>query len=162
ASAQPAMSPQTLLLQEAEQVAREVVAQRPQLVLKDVELLDLANGPVLIFSIENPREPSADSVAAFEEMPRDRPQRTDVRVLVRPVDTTDIAAKGRILFGEAHFGEHTPEQAKAQAAVEDAVRANLQKLQYIFVTAVDAIQRENAWLVRAEVVGPRALTPDEV
>lgn len=160
--AETAMSPQTVLLQDAEQVAREVVATRPELVLKDVELLELASGPVLIFSVENPREPSADGVASFEALLRERLQEDDVRVVVRTVDTTDITAKGRILFGEAHFGEHTPEEARAQGAVEDAARTSLQKLQYIFVTAVDAIQRDNAWLVRAEVVGPRTLTPDEV
>ncbi len=161
------MSPQTLLLQEAEQIAREVVASRPAIVFKDVELIELATGPVLIFSIENPREPSAAGVARFEELLRQRiAHRPDVRVVVRTVDSTDITSKGRILFGEAHFGELTPEQLKRRAAVEAAVRAGLQAVPNTFVTAVDAIERDEEgkqrWIVRAEAVGVRALTPAEI
>src|SRR5439155_741781 len=48
------------LLQQAEQVAREVVATRPNIVLKDVELVNLPIGPVLVVSIESPRAPSPD------------------------------------------------------------------------------------------------------
>lgn len=161
------MSRQTLLLQEGEQVAREVIATRPQIVLKDVELVELATGPVLIFSIENPREPSAAGVAQFEANLRERIRhRPDVRVVVRTVDSTDTTAKGRILFGEAHFGEVTPEQAEARASVERSVREGLERVPSTFVTAIDAIRREidgrEQWVVRAEAVGPRALTPKEV
>jgi len=161
-SADTEVSPNTRLLQLAEQVGREVVLTRPQIVLKDVELLDLPTGAVLIFSIENPREPSPAAISRFEAALNERLKNPSVRVVVRTVDSNDITAKGRILFGEAHFGDFTPEQTLAQSAVEDAVRTALQRVPNSFVTAVDAVSRDSGWLVRAEVVGPRALTPEEV
>lgn len=156
------LSRQTLLLQEAEQVARETVAARPELVLNDVELVELPSGAVVIFSIQTPREPSTDAIATFERRLRERLRDEQIHVVVRTVDSRDATRKGRILFGESHFGEFTPEQAAAQAAVEDAVRRSLQAAPDTFVLAVDAIRRDDAWLVRAEVVGPRVLTPEEV
>jgi len=156
------LSRQTLLLQEAEQVARETVAARPELVLNDVELVELPSGAVVIFSIQTPREPSTDAIATFERRLRERLREEKIHVVVRTVDSRDATRKGRILFGESHFGEFTPEQAAAQAAVENAVRSSLQATANTFVLAVDAIRRDEAWLVRAEVVGPRVLTPEEV
>jgi len=157
-----ALSPQALLLQEAEQVARETAALRPEIVLSDVELIELAAGPVVIFSIQTPREPSPDTIAAFERGLRDRLHDEQVHVVVRTVDSRDSTRKGRILLGESHFGMFTPEEKTAQTAVEDAVRASLQATPDTFVTAVDAVRREEGWMVRAEVVGPRVMTPEEV
>jgi uncharacterized hydrophobic protein (TIGR00271 family) len=154
--------PKTLLLQEAEQVAREVATSRPEFVLKDVELLTLASGPVVIFSIENARDPSPTLVASFERILRERLGRSDVRVVARTVDSRDITSKGRILFGEAHFLEQSAEDDAEQKKVEDAVRASLEAVPNTFVTAVDAIRRSGGWVVRAEASAPRALLPEEV
>jgi len=82
---------------QAEQLAREIVATRLDLVLTDVELVRLATGPVLVFSIQNPREPSPEGVSRFEEVLRERLANPQVRVVVRAVDSADITAKGRIL-----------------------------------------------------------------
>lgn len=157
-----ALSPQALLLQEAEQVARETAVLRPEIVLNDVDLIELEAGPVVIFSIETPREPAPEIIASFENRLRERLHDDRVRIVVRTVDSRDATRKGRILFGESHFGRFTPEEASAQAAVENAVRTNLQATPNQFVTAVDAVHREDGWMVRAEAVGPRVLTPEEV
>lgn len=156
------MSPQTRLLLQAEQLGREIVATRPDLVLTDVELIQLPTGPVLVFSIQNPREPSPEGVFQFEELLRQRLGDPSVRVVVRAVDSTDVTSKGRILFGAAHFASQSPEETALQKRVEDAVRADLDAMPNMFVTAVDAVRGESEWLVRADVVGPRMLTPDEV
>jgi uncharacterized hydrophobic protein (TIGR00271 family) len=161
-SRQTESDPTTLLLQEAEQVAREVATSRPEFVLKDVELLTLASGPVVIFSIENARDPSPTLVASFERILRERLRRTDVRVVARTVDSRDITSKGRILFGEAHFLEQSAEESAEQKKVEDAVRQSLEAVPNTFVTAVDAVRRSGGWVVRVEASAPRALFPEEV
>lgn len=161
-SASAEMSAETRLLLQAEQLGREVVATRPDLVLTDVELIQLPTGPVLVFSIQNPREPSSAGVMQFEEILRQRLADPSVRVVVRAVDSTDVTSKGRILFGAAHFANLEPDEAARQKAVEDAVKSNLGAIANIFVTAVDAVRDDTGWSVRADVVGPRMLTPDEV
>src|SRR5262249_22514999 len=150
------------LLQQAEQVAREVVATRPDIVLKDVELVNLPSGPVLIASIDSPRPPNPERIARFEALLRERLGGERVRVIVRVAESVDVTSKGRILFGEAHFGATSEDEAQRRRRVEEAVRTNLQGLPSTFVTAIDAIHGESGWAVRAEVVGPRVLTPDEV
>jgi len=155
-------SPQTRTLLLAEQLAREVVATRPDLVLTDVELLELPTGPVVIFSVQNPREPSSDGVWRFEEALRERLADTDVRVVVRIVESSDITSKGPILYGAAHFADRSPEELSDQNAVESAVAAALGALPSTFVSAVDAVRSDDGWSVRAEVAGPKALAPDDV
>jgi hypothetical protein len=156
------MSPETRILLQAEQLARELVATRPDLVLTDVELVQLPTGPVLIFSIQNPREPSSAGVLRFEEVLRERLGRPDVRVVVRAVDSTDITSKGRILFGAAHFSELSPDEARQQKAVEDAAKSSIESIPNMFVTAADAVRVESGWSVRVDVVGTRLLTPEEL
>jgi uncharacterized hydrophobic protein (TIGR00271 family) len=156
------LSPDMRLLQQAEQVAREVVATRPDIVLKDVELVNLPTGPVIVVSIESSRPPSPARIVRFEALLRERLGEQTVRVIVRAADSTDITSKGRVLFGEAHFGTWSADDAQQQRTVEEAVRANLQTMPNTFVTAIDAVRRESGWAVRAEVAGPRVLTPNEV
>jgi uncharacterized hydrophobic protein (TIGR00271 family) len=155
-------SPDTRLLLQAEQLGREIVASRPDLVLTDVELLRLATGPVLVFSIQNPREPSTEGVRRFEEVLRARIPNQSVRVVVRTVDSADITSKGRILFGAAHFGELTASEVEEQRTIEDAVKKSIESVPGTFVTAVDAVRDDIGWAVRTDVVGPRVLAPAEV
>ncbi len=155
-------SPETRTLLQAEQLAREIVAERPDLVLTDVELLRLPTGPVVIFSIQNPREPSTEGIWRFEEALRKRLDEPGVRVVVRTVDSTDITSKGRILFGAAHFAEMTDAELTEQQTVESAVRKGIELIPNTFVTAVDAIPIDEQWAVRADVVGTRMLTPEEL
>jgi len=156
------VSPDMRLLQQAEQVAREVVATRPDIILKDVELVNLPAGPVLIVSIESSRPPTPERIARFEALLRERLGEQTVRVVVRVAESVDLTAKGRVLFGEAHFGAASAEEAQRQRTVEETVRANLQSLPNTFVTAIDAVPRESGWAVRAEVAAPRVPAPPDV
>ncbi|TMA94963.1 MAG: DUF389 domain-containing protein [Deltaproteobacteria bacterium] len=156
------ISPDMRLLQQAEQVAREVVANRADIDLKDVELVNFPSGPVLVASIESPRPPNPANIARFEALLRERLGEESIRVVVRVAESVDITSKGRVLFGEAHFGALSADEAQRQAAVEEAVRAQLQALPDTFVTAIDAVYRDPGWAVRAEVVAPRVLAPGDV
>ena len=85
-----------------------------------------------------------------------------VRVVVRAAESVDITSKGRVLFGEAHFGASSADEARRQRTVEETVLAQLQSLPNTFVTAVDAIHQDSGWAVRADVVAPRVPAPDDV
>ncbi len=156
------ISPDMRLLQQAEQVAREVVATRPEIVLRDVELVNLPTGPVVVVYITSARPPSPPRIARFEAFLRQRLRDQNVRVLVRTFESVDTTPKGRVLFGEAHFGSLSADEAQRQRTVEEAVRRNLESVPNTFVTAIDAVRQEQGWAVRAEVVGPRVLAPNEV
>jgi uncharacterized hydrophobic protein (TIGR00271 family) len=131
------------LLQQADQVAREVVATRPDIDLKDVELVNFASGPVLVVSVESSRPPPPGRIARFEALLQERLGRLDARVVIRVAQTVDMTSKGRVLFGEAHFNAVSEEEKQQQAKVEEAVRASLQKRPDTFVTAIDAVRRES-------------------
>jgi uncharacterized hydrophobic protein (TIGR00271 family) len=157
------LAPEMRLLQQAEQVAREVAAVRPDLDFKDIDLVHLPSGPVFIISIESTRDPTPEDVGRFEKLLRQRLGEANLRVVARRTASTDITSKGRILLGEAHFGASDAAEDQRRAAVEQSVRGNIEAVRDMFVTAVDAARREEGgWLVRAEVVGPRVLTPAEV
>ena len=156
------VSPDMRLLQQAEQVAREVVATRPNIILKDVELVNLAAGPVVVVSIESPRAPTPARIRQFEDILRERLGEQSVRVIIRVAESVDITSKGRVLFGEAHFGAVSGDEAERQRRVEEVVRTNLQSLPNTFVTAIDAMRQQSGWAVRAEVVAPRVLGPSDV
>jgi uncharacterized hydrophobic protein (TIGR00271 family) len=156
------VSPDMRRLQQAEQVAREVVATRPNIILKDVELVNFPTGPVIVVSIESSRAPTPDRIAQFEALLKQRLGDESVRVAVRVAESVDITSKGRVLFGEAHFGAASADEADRQRVVEEAVRQNLESRPDTFVTAIDAVWRESAWAVRAEVVSPRVPAPSEV
>jgi hypothetical protein len=143
-------------------VAREVVATRPNIILRDVELVRFPTGPVLVVSIASSRSPDPERIAQFEALLRERLGDQGVRVVVRVAESVDISSKGRVLFGEAHFGTSSGEEKQGQLKVEQAVRANLQSLPNTFVTAIDAVRSESGWAVRADVAAPRVLTPGDV
>jgi uncharacterized hydrophobic protein (TIGR00271 family) len=156
------IAPEMRLLQQAEQVAREVAGTRPEIVLLDVELLRGPSGPVLVVTIETPRDPTPEAVGRFEALVRDRLADPTVRVVVRRVESTDTTAKGLILYGAAHFADEPEEVRTRRAAVERAVRARLEAMPQLFVTALDAVSAERGWKVRAEAFGARMPTPNEV
>lgn len=156
------LAPDMRLLQQAEQVAREVAGARPEIALLDVELVRVGARPVLVVSVQTPRSPAPEAVGRFEALLRERLADDSLRVVVRRVDSTDVTAKGRILFGASHFGELSEAEVASRTLVEEAVRARIQALPSLFVTAIDAIRTKPGWSVRAEVVGPRVPTPAEV
>jgi hypothetical protein len=156
------LAPEMRLLQQAEQVAREVAGTRPEIALLDVDLVHAGAIPVLVVSVETPRNPAPESVARFEALLRERLAEPDLRVVVRRVDSTDVTAKGRILYGASHFAAETPEEVASRTRVEESVRARIQALPDLFVTAIDAVRAGPGWNVRAEVVGPRVPSPQDV
>jgi uncharacterized hydrophobic protein (TIGR00271 family) len=156
------LAPSMRLLQQAEQVAREVASTRPDLQVTDIEILELSSRPVVVISIDSAREPSSADVGRFESLLQQRLAEPSLRVVVRRASSTDVTSKGHILFGDAHFGAGTPEQEKQRDDVENTVRQNIQAIPNLFAQAVDAVPRDAGWAVRAEVVGPRVLTPAEV
>ena len=154
------LAPDMRLLQEAEQVAREVASERPEIALLEVDLVPLPTGPVLIVSVQTPRDPEPEAVARFEALVRERLRDPSLQVVVRRIDSTDITAKGKILYGAAHFGDR--EEAGRRREAEEVVRARIEALPNLFVTAIDAVRAGTGWSVRAEAVGPRVPTPEEV
>ena len=144
------LSPEMRVLQQAEQVAREVAGTRPEIALLDVDLVHAGTTPVLVVSVQTPRSPEPESVARFEALLRERLAEPNLRVVVRRVDSTDVTAKGRILFGASHFGEISAEEAAGRARVEETIRARIQALPDLFVTAIDAIRAGSGWSVRAD------------
>jgi predicted metalloprotease len=95
-------------------------------------------------------------------MLRERLRDSSVKVVVRRIDSTDITAKGKILYGAAHFGEVTGEEARRRQLVEETVRARIEAVPNLFVTAIDAVRAGSGWSVRAEAVGPRVPSPEEI
>lgn len=156
------LSPSMRLLQQAEQVAREVAPTRPGIRLQNVELFELESGPVFVISIESSRTPSAEDVGHFERTLRERLQEPRLHVVVRKTLTSDTTAKGRILLGSAHFGGTDEAGLARRDAVEQTVRDAVQATPDRFVAAVDAVENDGEWRVRAEVVGPKLPTPAEI
>jgi uncharacterized hydrophobic protein (TIGR00271 family) len=160
--AEQPLRPEMQLVQLAEQVAREVVTTRPDIVLKDIDLVELPSGPVLVVSIDSARSPSPANVARFETLLRERMGGTPVRVVVRAAASIDVTSKGRILFGDVHFGDVSDDTARRRQAVEEGTRKRLEDIPNLFVVAIDAVRRGSGWKVRAEAVAPRAPTPEQV
>jgi hypothetical protein len=156
------LAPRMRLLQQAEQVAREVAPTRPGLNVHDIELIDLPSGPVFVISIESSRVPGADDVARFETIMRERLGEPRLHVVVRKTMSVDVTAKGRILLGGAHLGVAGEQEEERRRAVETAVRAGVTARPNLFATAVDAVRDGDGWKVRAEVSGPQVPTPAEV
>jgi uncharacterized hydrophobic protein (TIGR00271 family) len=156
------LTPSMRLLQQAEQVAREVASTRPNLSVVDLRIVELPSRPVAVISIESSRDPRTEDVARFEKMLQERLGEPNLRVVVRRNTTTDLTSKGPILLGDAHFGAATPEEESRRDEAERAVRKSLEAIPNMFAEAVDAVLRDGTWTVRAEVVGPRVLAPAEV
>ena len=74
----------------------------------------------------------------------------------------DISSKGRILLGQAHFGEPSAEEATLRETIEQAAQTGIEQIPNLFVINIDAATSEAGWAVRAEVVGPRVPSPAEV
>jgi hypothetical protein len=150
------------MLHEAEQVTREVMAALPYMRFEDIQVVELASRPVLLVSVQSPRQITAAQVRRFQDRLRERLGLADLRVDVRRTNTSDMTAKGPVLLGEAHFGIATPEEEAARADAETRLRTALERQPDFFVLGLDAIRRTTGWEARAEVVGPRLLTPAEI
>lgn len=156
------LDPGVQILQVAEQILREEIELRRSFVLNDVELVTLPSGTVVVASIQSFRKVLPEDVRSVEKKIQERLGTSDVRLVVRAVDSFAVSSKGRILYGRAHFGDLSAEDAELQQRIEAGVKSEIEKLPNLFATDVDAIRNGKDWEVRAEVVGPRVPTPKEI
>jgi uncharacterized hydrophobic protein (TIGR00271 family) len=155
-------TPDAQVLQFTEQAVRELLLDIPNVTLNNIELVKIPTGSVIVVSIEGPREPLPSRVQRAEQHIRERVGDPHLRLLVRTTASFDISSKGRVLLGQAHFDEQTAEAAALQLKVEQTTKSEIEKLPNLFVTSIDAVNNLQNWEVRAEVVGPRVLSPKEV
>jgi len=146
----------------AEQVLRELVSRRKSFELRDVELVHLPAGPVIVATVSGARPPVPAQVGFAEQTIRERVGDPTATLLVRAMTTSDITAKGRVLLGEAQFGTLSPADRSLQQELESRAKTELERITNTFVNGVDAARQGEAWEVRAEVVGARPLQPSEV
>lgn len=150
------------IVQTAEQVVREMASDLPQIDLQDVRLLQFPTGPVVLVSILSPREPLPEAVAKAEQRINDRLGEQRVQLMLRVLNALDITSRGRLLLGEAHFANLSPEQAQRQAEIEQVTEEQLGKFKDVIVLNIDAVQQDDKWHVRAEVIGPKLPTPESI
>jgi uncharacterized hydrophobic protein (TIGR00271 family) len=157
-----AIAPEAQTLQTAEQVIREILINFPEVTLNDIEMVTLPTGPVLVVSVQMPRAPLPVGIQRLEKMMQERVGDPRTRLVIRVINSVDISSKGRILLGQAHFGEQPAEEAALLETLEQTAQAGIEQIPNLFVINIDAAKSEAGWGVRAEVVGPRVPSPAEV
>jgi uncharacterized hydrophobic protein (TIGR00271 family) len=156
------LAPDVLKVQSAEQALREILANRPDLNLKDVELLHFPRGPVIMATIQGSRPLIPEEIGEFQKSMQERLHDPNLRLLARCLTTEDVDPEGRILYGWAHFGSQTPQERALQDRTEEVVRQEFKKFPHLFITNVDVISKDDTWAVRVEAEGTRALSPGEL
>ena len=158
------LHPNVKRIQIAEQVLREMLESYKGLYLDldHLNLVQLPNGAVVVASIQSGRTLTPREVSRFEKAIQERLGDEKVRLLIRSDDLTDVSSKGRVLYGKAHFGGLSKEEKATGEVLERQMRNEIRGIKNMFAPNVDAVPKGDAWSVRAEVVGPRVLRPDEV
>ena len=158
------LHPNVKRIQLAEQVLREMLENYRGLYLDldNLNLVELPNGAVVVASIQSGRTLTPLEVARFEREIQKRLNDKNVRLLIRSDDLTDVSSKGRVLYGKAHFGTLSKDAQAFVKDLETQVRKEITRVKDMFAPNIDAVETKDGWLVRAEVVGPRVLTPSEV
>ncbi|MCP4574875.1 MAG: DUF389 domain-containing protein [Deltaproteobacteria bacterium] len=158
------LHPNVKRIQIAEQVLREMLESHKGLYLDldNLNLVQLPNGAVVVASIQSGRTLTPREVSRFEKAIQQRLGDEKVRLLIRSDDLTDVSSKGRVLYGKAHFGGLSKEEITTGEALERQMRNEIRGIKNMFAPNVDAVPKGDSWSIRAEVVGPRVLRPDEV
>jgi uncharacterized hydrophobic protein (TIGR00271 family) len=156
------LNPTVKRFQLAEQTLREVLEDQPALSLREFDLLELKQGPLILATIQSSRRLSSADVAEFEKIIQQRLDDPELRLLIRSEAIMGISSKGRVLYGRAHFGNLPEEELATQKLIEETTRSAIGGIKNMFVTAVDAMRKDDGWAVRAQVYGPRVLSPTEV
>jgi len=156
------LNPVIETVQRAEQALREMFAERPQLFLENVDLIQLPAGPVVLASIQGGRALIAYEVEEFEKGIQERLNNHNIRLLVRCSDLVDVTSKGHVLYGQAHFGELSSAELDLQRRIETTTKKQIESIPNMFATNIDAILEAGEWFVRAEVVGTEMISPKEV
>lgn len=150
------------IVQIAEQVVRERLSDLPHIDLREVRLLKFPGARVVLVSIFSPREPLPEGVAAAEQSINDRIAGDEkIKLLVRVMTSTDMTDKGRLLLGQAHMVDMDEGQAALQQRLEKMAGQEIRNDGGI-VLSLDAAKVGSKWQIRAEVIGPRLLSPKEI
>jgi uncharacterized hydrophobic protein (TIGR00271 family) len=151
-------APYVRRLQLSEQTLREMFAQRPELLLMDVDLFHLSGEPVILASVQTPRALLASEISEFEDVIRKRLKDPKLRLLVQCQVPIDVTSRGRILLGSAHFGK----QREGAQEVKELVRRGLTAGRRFFVSNIDSVWKKDHWLVRAEVFGDKVISSSRI
>jgi hypothetical protein len=156
------LSPKVKRIQLAEQAFLEILEDHPGLYLRDLDLIELEQGPVILATIQSSSAFTSSVVAEFEKTIQERLEDPKVRLLIRSEDLVGLSSKGRILYGGAHFGNLSPEEIFLQKRIEQIVKTEIMRINNMFVPSIDAVKQDDKWFIRAEVVGPKVLSPSQV
>ena len=156
------LSPKVKRYQLAEQALREALEDRPAWTLRDFQLLELKEGPLILATIQSLRWLNSSDVAEFEKTIQQRLDDPELRLLIQSDSIVGVSSKGRVLYGRAHFSNLSDEEIAKQKLIEETARSSIQTVKDMFVAAVDAIREDEGWAVRAEVYSPKVLAPAEV
>jgi len=156
------LNPRVKMIQLAEQALREVIDNYTGVYLRDVDLIELEDVPVILVTVETNRPVTAGSVEKVEKHIQKRLQDPKVRLVVRAEDLIGVTSKGRILYGQAHLATLRPDDQSIQNRVEQLVKKTIEGIPEMYALNVDAYRDGEIWKVRAEVVGSRILKPGEI
>lgn len=156
------LSPAARLIQVGEQSVRDLLVDRPDIILRDVSLAQMPVGPVLIVSIQTSREPAPEALERVQEIIRTRAANPDVVLVVRTLASSDLTAAGRVLYGAAHFADLTEEERAEAANVKKLVKKGLESSGVYFAPAIDVVRHRDGWAARADVVGPAVIAPETI
>ena len=156
------LTPSMALLQQAEQIAREALADLDHMHLDDISLVELDSGPVLVMSIQSPRQPSAERVENFQKFLQERLQNSKIRVDIRRISTSEVSAKGPVILGAAHYGALDEGQRQIQAQIESLLTRLITDKPHFYVQAIDAALAGESWIVRGLVAGSNVLSPADI
>ena len=156
------LNPKVRRFQLAEQALREIFEEQPAITLREFELLELKQGPLIMATVQSLRYLKSSEVATFEKTIQQRLNDPELRLMIRSESIVGISSKGRVLYGRAHFGNLPEEELARQKTIEETTRSAIEDIKNMFVASVDAMRKDDGWAVRAEVFGPRVLSPTEV
>jgi hypothetical protein len=153
--------PDVRLVQVSEQVIREFLVNEPDVALEDVQMFRYDSGPVILATVRANRPSVGIEVQHVERMLQERTGDPTLRLLARTVGTVDVSSKGRVLLGRAHIDVSANDVAR-HAKLEKVARKEIEALGNFFVNDLDIVEGDDALRVRAQVVGPRILSPKEI
>lgn len=156
------LHPKVKRIQLSEQALREALEGYPALILKELNVINLKHGALILATIESSKDITPSMVATLEKMIQEKMKDPTVRFLVRSQTLRGVTSKGRVLYGKAHFGEWSPADRALQKKIEEGVEKEIRQLGNIFVTSIDALREKGKWLVLARVVGTQVPKPSQV
>lgn len=156
------LNPKIKRIQLSEQALREALEGYPGLILKELNVINLKHGALILATIESSKDITPSMVAKLERMIQKKMKDPMVRFLVRSQTLRGVTSKGHVLYGKAHFGEWSPADRALQKKIEEGVKKEIRQLGNIFVTSIDALKKKGKWLVLVRVVGTQIPKPSQV